>query len=64
MGIGQNYLLFNCKFIPLGSFHVSESIGMYLVVIANNLQLSPEMAYQDYLKDYHTRTYYNMSYTT
>ena len=63
MGAGQNHLLFNCDSIPQGSLHVPCSMDMHLVGFANNLQLSSESVYQDYLKDYQTRTYYNMSYT-
>ena len=44
--------------------NVSYSMDIYLVGYANNLQLSPESAYQNYLKDYQISTYYNMSYTT
>ena len=63
MELGQNHLLFNCEFVPQRPLQVSQSMDMYLVTFANNLQLSPEMAYQDYVKDCRARTYYNMSYT-
>ena len=64
MGTGSNNLLFSCDSVPQESLHVSHSINMYLVGFPNTLQLSPEIAYQDYLKDYQIRTYCNISYTT
>ena len=63
MGLGHNHLLFNCEFIPQGSLWVSQSLDMYFVLFANNLQLSLAMAYQDYVKDYRARIYYKLSYT-
>ena len=63
-GAGSSNLLFRCNSVPLGPLQVSCSMDIYLIEFASNLQFSPKNAYQDYLKDYQTRTYYNMAYTT
>ena len=61
---GSNISLFSCNWVPQGSLSVSHTMDMYFIGFADNLQLSPNNAYQDYLKDHQISTYYNMSYTT
>ena len=64
VGARGNNLLLDCNCIPQGPLYVSHSTDMYLVGAVDNLEISPNSAYQDYLKNYQMQTYYNMSYTT